>query len=613
MPRPWDRAYSYTSETFLEPGTVVHVDFNGKILPGLVSSCVQKTNDAKFKPINKVLGVLNSNVVKWIQHETTYHAVQYGVFLKLLLRKDIVPFKPRVLTLRSENLTPQQKTAVEELSVLKSIFLLYGATGAGKTAVYLEKVKQALDENGQVLILLPEILLASQFQAIEKPYLWHSKVAKPKKDEIWSWAISGQPGVVIGTRSALFLPFNNLKLIIIDEEHDQSYKQDASPRYHAREVAIRRAFYCNAQVILVSATPSFESFYATMQSKYQLVILPHTAALPEVFTHKLESPISADLMSAVCKNAEDKRASIILINRRGYASIASCASCRRKIMCRACSVHLAWHKSGLKCHWCGVGYEWPKKCICDSTSWTPVGWGLERIYDWIQKEYPQLRVACVSSDITNNALQDLRTGDLDLVIGTQVLSQGHHIPTISLVGIIDPPEIGDFRARERLYQLITQTRGRAGRDGTASIAWWETDNPKKLSALFAPDKRNESQIKPAFVQNLFIPALPDKEFYLTQLQLRYDAKMPPFTCLTAIIISAAEVAQVQQVAMSIKKMFVDLEVWGPSPAPLFKINNLHRWRLLLRGDPIQEVLKTIYNLNSKVVKVEIDRNPYHFY
>jgi primosomal protein N' (replication factor Y) len=569
--------------------------------------------------------VLGGEVVDWIHTEAAANFVPPGRILELMLRRRI----PTVgLAARSDStkvsasISPTQSKVVLDLeqqraadllcNTTSTISLLRGATGSGKTEVYFELIAQTLALGKQVILLLPEISLTHEWKARFSarfgfvPHVWHSKISSKQKDGVWAWAANGNPGVVVGARSAIFLPCTNCGLILIDEEHDHSYKQECMPRYHAREVAVRRAMHTKSRVLLVSATPSFEA----VAIAEQVVILGRHSQRGLATLHVQKAgrdPISVELRDAIMQNAARNHGALLLVNRRGYASYASCEECRKRIMCNSCSVALVWHKQGLCCHWCGHTKRWPEACTCGAKRWRPCGWGLERIYDWMVETCPSLRIECVSSDTpkVSEVLRSLQDGKLDLVIGTQLISQGHNLPNVTLVAMLDLPHSVDFRTQERLYQLLAQTRGRAGRGDVAGVAWWETDT----------------------TQNSLVRYLDDPDtFYRIEMESRRMARMPPFANLLAIIVGSRDPRVAQAISQSIGRWQPDrnthdivsddvFERWGPSPAPISKIKHTYRWRILARGctKHLEQFGWHALQFAKQDVLIEVDRNPYSFY
>lgn len=682
LPRSFAQDYTYLSTRLAPQGQIVQVDLRGKLLWGIVSGTTTNTHQSdQIKQVVSYGPQLNPALVKFIKDIARSTFVQPGKILELVLQKEIpqlalqeTPETPKLDTKPHAQFTldqDQQNAAKQLINTTNQVYLLQGSTGSGKTEVYFKIIEHALIKNAQVILLLPEISLTKEWQTRFRSHfgfdahVWHSKLSKKHKEAIWTWAIKGYPGVVVGARSAIFLPCKHCELIIIDEEHDYSYKQERSPRYHAREVALKRIQHCKGKLILVSATPSLEA----LQIAEEIVKLkrqPQLGLAPLTVHQATKNPISPELLEKILLNAQNnQQASLLLVNRRGYASYASCVQCGHRIMCNTCSVALSWHNTGLRCHWCGFPKRWPTLCACGSNKWNPCGWGLERIYDWLKLQQPELRIACVSSDTPKVAdiLGQLGKGELDLVIGTQIISQGHNLANVSLVAMLDIPHSLDFRAQERLYQLICQTRGRAGRGQVPGTAWWETDNT------------NNDIVR--YIDN---PQL----FYQAEIEKRRRAKMPPFANLMAIIVSAPTTECAKRISIRIgnwkpedalpknqpklisesqsilsnthpKEELISqlnnnidtnllseqnphthqsshniralentsitpdslklIEKWGPSPAPIAKIKNIYRWRILARGNEIvlRKLGEYACSCATKTVLVEIDWNPYSFY
>ncbi|MBN1784064.1 MAG: primosomal protein N', partial [Alphaproteobacteria bacterium] len=423
-------------------------------------------------------------------------------------------------------LTDAQKTAAEIIkqNIQTKPVVLNGVTGSGKTEVYFKLAKEAIESGKQVLILLPEISLTVQFlnrfemRFGRQPSIWHSHVTAATKRKIWKQIDSGQEQIVIGTRSALFLPFKNLGLVVVDEEHDGSYKQEDQFLYHARDMAVMRCAMENAGIILASATPSFETLANIEEDRYAEVRLTERvkkAVMPaiELVDLKENKPekindkkgwISPVLIDSLIQTFENKRQALLFLNRRGYAPLMICGRCGHRVKCPNCDVYMVYHqgqKEWLKCHHCDYQRTPPKKCEqCeDEDSFTLCGPGIERLAEEAMTRFPNQRVLVLSSENTQtskqleDALHKIENSEVDLIIGTQILAKGHHFPGLAVVGIVDADMSlmgADFRAGEKTLQLLEQTAGRAGRVGEKGTVFVQTHAPDHpvMQALQRGDK-----------------------------------------------------------------------------------------------------------------------------
>ncbi|MCH2038154.1 MAG: primosomal protein N' [Rickettsiales bacterium] len=515
-----------------------------------------------------------------------------------------------------------------------STTLLDGVTGSGKTETYCEAIELILSEtDGQALVLLPEIALTSQILTrFEKrfgfkPAVWHSNQSKTARATIWQNIINGTTRLVIGARSALFLPFNQLKLIVIDEEHEASYKQEEGVIYNARDMAIARAYHEQIPIVLTSATPSLETMHNVLSVKYQTVTLPSrygAARLPQVVpidmrneTLEHDQWISPSLRTKLIENFQASKQSMLYINRRGYAPLTICRNCGTKIECPNCSGWLSVHQKNqeyrLLCHHCGYRQDFPKTCHncgADQDSIIAYGPGVEKIAYELEQLLPEAKIAVLPSDRMGSPAEidkmitAITNGDIDIIVGTQMITKGYHFPKLSLVGVLDS-EIGvtggDLRGSEKTYQLLHQVAGRAGREEDTGYVYIQS---------YAP----ESDLIDALVHH-------DRDRFVAQeLQIRNETDMPPFSRLASIVISSENEQEAQQFAYyirSIGNLDDILEVLGPAPAALYKLRARFRYRILIKSPKHLDLskilaswLKLIETPNSVRLKVDID--PYHF-
>ena len=490
-------------------------------------------------------------------------------------------------------------------------FLLQGVTGSGKTEVYLRAIDACLALGRGALLLVPEIALtpsvAGQFQHRfgDRVAILHSAFHDAERAEQWRRIRGGLAGVVVGTRSGVFAPVQNLGLIVVDEEHDHSYKQQDTPRYHGRDVAVYRAQQCGACVVLGSATPSLESRYNAERGKYQLLELPERIEqrpLPSVelidmrqefLETRAQATFSRRLKDAVAERLKSGEQVMLLLNRRGFSSFVTCRACGWRMECPNCSVTLTWHKRDRRmlCHYCNTAQRTPSRCpLCDSEHLQFIGTGAEKAEDELHHEFPEARIARMDRDTVSGKrhfetiLQGFRDGDYDILVGTQMIAKGHDIPNVTLVGIVSA-DIGlgmpDFRAAERTFQLLTQAAGRAGRGDLAGTVLVQTVNPEHYAIRFAA----------AQDYNLF---------YEKEIQFRRLMRYPPFAALASVLVRSER--QEQALAMSAELGGLldpapeGMKVLGPAEAPVARLRNEFRYQLLLKAASRKRLNETLQML-----------------
>ena len=639
------KTYDYDSEFSVQTGDFIKVPFGRKEVIGIVwDDVLDKTLDENR--IKKVIGKenllpLSLKMISFIKWVSWYTLAPVGGILKMALLPDLMK-KSRVFP--KYNL-PDPDYKKLDFSVLQSkairileeglnkgfqVILLDGVTGSGKTEVYFETMAQVLRGSGQILVLLPEIALTTAWlKRFEDrfgvmPSVWHSSLTPKQRRDTWHGVQLGKIRVVVGARSSLFLPFKDLKLIIVDEEHDSSFKQEEGIVYHARDMAIVRAKFEEALIILSSATPSVETHCNALSGKYKVVELPNRfskAQLPKItlidMRHKDKKEqkyISAELLTEIQKALEAKEQVFLFINRRGYAPLVLCHACGHKIACPNCSVYLTQHKSAQRmvCHHCGYTRVVPKVCpSCQAEStFVAYGIGSERIFEEVEQAFPDHRIALVNSDtmskpqLLEDFLHKMENGEIDIVIGTQILAKGHHFPNLTCVGVIDADmtlQSGDLRASERTFQLLHQVMGRSGRGKKEGRAFLQT---------YEPD-------------NLILQALQKNDracFLSTEVQTRQMLNMPPFGKLASILVSGKNELRTQEIAQMIVKKgpFIQgIDILGPTLAPLSRIKRKYRWRILVKAELrinlqniLHQWLKNIHIPSSINMKVDID--PYNF-
>ncbi len=563
--------------------------------------------------------------------------VKQGVVLEEDTPRDL-PFPRLTPDFGRKDLTEAQEAAANQLcdKVKAGAYastLLWGITGSGKTEVYLEAVAETLRKGRQALVLLPEIALSAEFmKRVEarfgaKAAEWHSGVTMTERRRTWKMVGEGAADVVVGARSALFLPFRDLGLIVVDEEHDTSYKQEDGVLYNARDMSVLRASLCSAQVVLASATPSLESWTNAQSGKYDLVELGSRygeAVLPELKTidmRQVKLPsnrwISPELENAVKARISRGEQSLLFLNRRGYAPVTLCRKCGEQIGCDHCDARMVEHRfqKRLVCHQCGESKPIPEACpSCESEdSLAVVGPGVERLAEEAGERFEGARIAVLSSDLFGSAralkaqIASIAEGGADIIIGTQLVAKGHNFPLLTLVGIIDADlslQGSDMRAAERTFQQMRQVSGRAGRAekrGVAMLQTYQPDHPV-LRAIMSGKER---------------------AFWHAEADERRVSGMPPFGRLAGVIISAPEPQDAFELGEHLARNTAPLEaigaqVFGPAPAPIARVRGRHRVRLLIKAPKdaplqgaIRQWLKGLKLPNQLRLNVDID--PQNFY
>ena len=511
--------------------------------------------------------------------------------------------------------------------------LLKGVTGSGKTEVYLEAVAECLRMGRQALVLLPEIALSGEFiNRVEarfgfKPAEWHSGVTMTERRRCWKMVGQGAAQLIVGARSALFLPFQNLGLIVVDEEHDTSYKQEDGVLYNARDMAVLRAAINGAQVVLASATPSLESWANVEAGKYTRLVLSSRygpAVMPKMSAIDMRAEdlpggtwVSPTLRDAIAERMERGEQSLIFLNRRGYAPVTLCRACGNQIGCDQCDARMVEHRflNRLMCHQCGETKPMPKVCPhCDAEDkLSAVGPGVERMGEEITALFPDARVAVLSSDLYGSAramkahIEQISQGGTDIIIGTQLVAKGHNFPLLTLVGVIDA-DLGlqgsDLRAAERTFQLMRQVAGRAGRAEKQGEALLQTYQPEHavIRAILAGD---------------------EEKFWAAEAGERKAAGVPPYGRMAGIILSSPNADDVFNLGAEMARRDgplrqIGAQVYGPAPAPIARVRGRHRVRLLVKANkaaPLQKALAAWaaqFRLPTNT-RLSIDIDPQSFY
>jgi primosomal protein N' (replication factor Y) len=526
--------------------------------------------------------------------------VDEGTLESLVLPPDPVARRPDP-DFSPPDFTSAQREAAETLRATVAaggygVTLLDGVTGAGKTQVYFEAVAEIVRRGKQALVLVPEIALTAQFldrfaeRFGVRPAEWHSQLSQRLRARTWNAVATGELSVIVGARSALFLPYADLGLIVVDEEHDPAYKQEDGARYHARDMAVVRARGADIPIVLVSATPSVETEVNARSGRYARVHLPKrfgSSNLPaiEAIDLRAEGPprgrfIAPRLVEAVRNALERGEQALLFLNRRGYAPLTLCRQCGFRLACPNCDAWLVDHRfrRRLVCHHCGFSMPPPAQCPqCQATdSFVAVGPGVERLEQEAAELFPESRILVLSSDLVESIerlrqeLDDVAKGRFDIIIGTQLVAKGHHFPRLNLVGVVDADlglANGDPRAAERTFQLLHQVIGRAGREDGRGIGYLQTHQPEHpvMRALVAADR---------------------DAFYTSEIELREKTHYPPFGRLASLLVSAGErpAAEVfaRRLAASAPQA-KDVRVLGPAEAPLAVVRGRHRFRLLVKS------------------------------
>jgi primosomal protein N' (replication factor Y) (superfamily II helicase) len=486
-------------------------------------------------------------------------------------------------------------------------FLLHGVTSSGKTEVYLQAIEKAVREGGCAIVLVPEISLTPQTVArfrsrfAEMVGVYHSRLTLGQKYDLWRRVRSGECRIMVGARSAIFTPFENLRVIVVDEEQETSYKQDSTPRYHARDVAVVLGRNRKAVVLLGSATPSIETYFNAQNGKYGLLVLPERIdrrPLPEVrvvdMTREAKENQSTDIFSTHLRTALEEtlargEQALLFLNRRGFFSFALCMSCSTVVRCAHCDVALTHHKprNVLVCHYCSRECGVPKRCPeCDSAGLSLVGIGTQRIEEHVAELLPEARVIRMDLDTTRrrnafiDAWRSIEQGEVDIILGTQMIAKGFHLEQVTLVGV-PLADVSlfqcDFRSAERAFSMLTQVAGRAGRGEKPGHVLIQTYVPYHYAIQYAQTHDYRG-------------------FYDKELQVRRTLRFPPHFRLVSVLASGRNLDQTVEHIRSLARHLQNaafrtndaVMVLGPAPAPIGRINDLYRWRLFLRGtDPRQ--------------------------
>ena len=644
LPNIFNHPFTYESDLELKIGDFVEVPFGKSKITGVVWDEFENKTDKDFK-IKKIIKKLNipqlkKSTLNFLNWFAEYNIVPKGMALKLILlsgktveKFDMKFYKDFSSKIKDHSikLTKEQQKSLNQINILNKKFnvhVLQGITGSGKTIVYFEALKKILKKEYQGLVMLPEIGLTSQFEKkfIEffgfKPAVWHSGITKKNKQIIWSGIVTGEIKVVIGARSSLFLPFKKLGLIIVDEEHDQSYKQDEGIIYNARDMAISRASFENIPINLITAVPSIETYENIKKGKYSISKLEQryqNASLPNYEIVNLnnvklgkQSWLSKKIIEKVNFHLEKKDQVLFFLNRRGFSPNVFCNKCFKSYSCPNCSINLVYHKNknNLLCHYCGFKTSLKRDCQKEGNcNFIFSGPGVERISEEVKKNFPSKKIEIFSSDTMNKKsskekLEKIINNEIEILVGTQLISKGFHFPSLNCIVVVDidlSSQGHDLRGAEKNLQLYHQLSGRAGRTGKPSTVYFQTYN---TNTKMISDITNNNP-------DIFL----DKE-----IEIRKQNNLPPFQRFISLILTGDNENKLEKEGFKFK-IFIENKlngkILGPVSAPIFRLKKKYRIRLLIRGPKtlkLQNSLAIIianYKLSSGI-KLSVDVDPISF-
>lgn len=635
--------YAVPSDLDVKVGDIVTVPFGKRQVLGCVWGKAEGGIPLeKIKPIAARCDVsaLSAPFRKFLSFVSAYTSYPLGNVLKMVLP---VPYREgeafedpkwqrHSIALRGDQQLAYDAIAGAVHDKSHQVFVLDGVTGSGKTEIYLQAIFDMIENgDGQAVVLLPEICLSTQLLARferysgVRPHIWHSNLTPKQRQLTWKGIAQGKIRLVVGARSALFLPFTNLACVVVDEEHDGSYKQEeGGVVYHGRDMAIARGHYESCPVVLASATPSLETIANVRLGKYEELTLSMRhgdANPPEIHIADMRNQekhvwVSDVMRQAIAKHLEKGQQVLLFLNRRGYAPLTLCRTCGHRWMCTECDSWLVEHrkkgKQRLICHHCGKSEPVPTMCPeCESEdSIVACGPGVERVAEEMETAFPEARIAMMTKDTISTHKQaealvhDILDEKVDIIVGTQMVAKGHHFPKLSFVGVVDADiglQGGDVRASERSYQLLHQVAGRAGRESTAGEVWIQT---------YFPDSHLITALKES-KRSMFI----DHE-----LSMREQHRMPPFSRLVALVVSGKQESAVRKWCSDLAAHMPRKEgvmILGPVPAVMHYLRGRYRFRFLVSGSKesklqlmVREWLDRVPAPSSIQVKVDVD--PIHF-
>jgi primosomal protein N' (replication factor Y) len=645
IPNIFDHPFTYDSNSLnLDKGNYVIVPFGSTKITGIVWNKFEKT-EKKFliKKLEKKLDVpkMQGSMIDFLNWFSIYNIVPIGMCIRLtLLSKGVVENIPENSFNQYQKLSRNLKYKLNSeqekcLSEIKkkgnkfNVHVLDGVTGSGKTLVYFNRLREIINRGYQGLIMLPEIGLTTQFKKrfIDffgfEPAIWHSATSKKNKKIIWRGIVEKKIRVVVGARSSLFLPFARLGIIIVDEEHDASYKQDEGIIYNARDMAVSRGFFEKIPVLLITSIPSVETFNNIINKKYSISKLKkryQNASMPNFEIINLnnnkisnKSWLANETIEKVNYHLQKDDQVLFFLNRRGFAPFVICKKCYKKFLCPNCSVNLNYHKSKnlLLCHYCGYKTKLNKICkdnkLCEFIMCGP---GVERIAEELEQRYPDKKIRIFSSDTLNkkksseDLIEKIEDKKVDILVGTQLISKGFHFSKLNCIVVVDADFSShgyDLRSAEKNIQLYHQLSGRAGREGLSSTIYFQTYTPNDQTLL------NISKKDP-------------HKFLLSEIELRKRNRLPPFCRFISVIISGKKEKQAINEAIKVKNQItkdIKEEILGPVNAPIFKLNQKYRCRLLLRSKKNILVQKKLAKTLKKIkippgIKLTVDVDPITF-
>ena len=571
-----------------------------------------------------------SAVLKALEKKDYIEIIEQKVERNPFENKDIKPTINLKLTDEQQEAFDSINFAIEHNENIEA--LLYGVTGSGKTEIYLQLIGEVLKKEKTAIVLVPEISLTPQMVdrfiarfGQEKIAVLHSKLSIGERYDQWNKIKSGECKIVIGARSAIFAPVENLGLIIIDEEHDSSYKSETNPRYNAKELAGFIARKNNIPLVLGTATPDINTYYKAQTGQIELLQLTkraNKASLPEVEVIDLRqelangnrSILSTKLYSQIEENLKNKKQTILFLNRRGYSTFIMCRDCGYTVKCKNCNITMTYHSKSnrLKCHYCGHEQKNVLECPeCKSNNIRYFGTGTQKVEEEINKLFPNATTIRMDVDTVSKKnsheeiLNKFKNENIDVLIGTQMVVKGHHFPNVTLVGVIAADSslyLEDYRSNERTFQILTQVAGRAGREKEKGNVIIQTYNPENFAIECS--KKQDFDV-----------------FYETEIELRKQLKYPPFCDIISIGLTDTDETKIKNISEKIykyindyiKKENMNIMIYKPLPCPIDKIKNRYRWRIILKGKLNNKIIDiinlAISNINSKTTRIIVDTNP----
>ena len=584
----------------------------------IINLCMEKEYVLRKELVDISLSSLNTLIKKNILLEKKLEHYRLSYNEKIEAKKE---------------LTNDQKLVVDEVLANTGYFpyLLFGVTGSGKTEVYMELIEDSLNKGKTSIVLVPEISLTPQMVLrFQKRFgdniaAIHSALSDGEKYDEWRRIVSGEAKIVIGARSAIFAPLNNIGMIIIDEEHSDSYKQDDSnPRYNAKDIALLRGKYHNCPVIMGSATPSLEIFARAKKGVFKLLELPNRIngkSLPHInivdmneMISKTKGHFSPVLLEAISARLLKNEQIILLLNRRGYSSFVTCKNCGYTFKCPNCDITLTYHKSSrtLRCHYCGYGTKVYDTCPeCHEKSINDLGVGTEKVEEELNKLFPESKILRMDFDTTSRKgmhekmIKAFKNHEYDILLGTQIVSKGLDFDNVTLVGVINADtslNIPDFRSSETTFSLLAQVAGRAGRSDKEGEVIIQTFNPEHYAIQYT--KKHDYL-----------------GFYNREMSIRRELKYPPYYYICYVKISGKDNKYIYEESLKITKLFhnklISMIILGPSPCTIFKLNNIYRYGIILKykkDEDLREVLNKVieHYKDNRNIKIDVNFNPSHF-